>query len=100
MKPYMDIQCSTYRLLRRLYDNAIRQHRCGCPATPRRFSAASTPKICSIDDVERVRPWQRRLQAVLLHVTAPAQNGSSETGVPLKGLAEERAMATRVVPAG
>ena len=96
----MDKQFSTYRLLRRLYDNALRQHICGCPATPRRFAAASAPEICSIDDLDRVRPRQHRLQSVVQHVTAPAQNGSSETGVTVKGLAEERAMATRVVPAG
>ena len=53
------------------------------------------PKICSIYDVERLRPRQRRLQAVVLHVTAPAQNGSSETGVAVKSLAEERAKLTR-----
>ena len=95
----MDIQFSIYRLLRRLYDKALRQHKGGCPATPRRCTTASTPKIYSPDDVDRVRPRQRRLQSLVLHVTAPAQNGSSETGVTVKGLAEERAMATRVVPA-
>ena len=95
----MDIQFSTYRLLRRLYDKALRQHKCGCPATPRRFAAAATPEICPIDDVERVRPRQHGLQAVVLHVTAPAQKGSSETGVPLKSLAEERARAARIVAA-
>ena len=95
----MDIQFSIYRLLRRLYDKALRQHKCACPATPRRFAAASTPQICSIDVVERVRPRQRRLKAVVLHVTAPAQKGSSETGVTVKGLAEERGRAARIVAA-
>ena len=45
--------------------------------------------------MERLQHRQHGLQFVVLHVTAPAQKGPSETGVAVKSLAEKRAELTR-----
>ena len=82
-------------MLTRLNDSAqlLCQQKCSCPATPGRCAANLTPRIYlySDDDMERLQHRQHGLQFVVLHVTAPAQKGSLETRVTVKGVAEERA---------